>query len=418
MSNQKLLSQEFQWRNMVKDKTFDKFEYLDQPHKIYYGIDGTADSLTIGHLVGLVALLRFAQFGSQVFVVIGGGTTLVGDPSGKNKERPILSIDEINQNVDKIQSQIQNIFRHNDFQLLNNYHWLKDLKFLDFLRDFGKYINVNELLDREFIAQRLSDNSEGISFAEFSYANIQAYDYFWLNQKYQIDLQIGGSDQWGNILSGVNLIKRIKSKTVQAMTLPLLINQKTGVKFGKSEAGAVWLDETKTSVLDFYQFFINVVDEQIDQLLKFYTFYSDDEIKEIIKQHLKDPSKRYGQQILAESVTKLIHGSQKTEAVILVSDILTGKKLLKNLTQPELNLLKKEIKTFNFRQGLSVFDVLIDSGLIKSKTEGKKLLQAGAISLNFEVVKDDILQSNQAINHVMIIRKGKAFKDSVVVIVD
>ncbi len=202
------------------------------------------------------------------------------------------------------------------------------------------------------------------------------------------------------------------------MTEPLLINRKTGQKFGKSESGAIWLDETKTSVMDFYQFFINIVDEQIDELMKFYTFYSDTEIKDIIKQHLKDPSKRYGQQILAESVTKLIHGQQKTEAAILVSDILTGKKLLKNLTQLEINLLKEQIKSFHFSEGLSILDILIKADLIKSKTEGKKLLQAGAISLNFEVIKDDIMRRNQAINHVMIIRKGKAFKDSIVVIVD
>lgn len=418
MSKQKLLSQEFSWRGIVKDKTFDKLEYLDRHHRVYQGFDGTADSLTIGNLFGLITLLRFAQFGHQVFVVIGGGTTLIGDPGGKNKERPVLPIDQISHNIEKIEQQIKNIFQEVNFEFLNNNEWLKDLKFLDFLRDFGKYINVNDLLSRDFVTQRLGDNSEGMSFAEFSYANIQAYDYWWLNNHHQIDLQIGGSDQWGNILSGVNLIKRINSQNVDAMTEPLLINRKTGQKFGKSESGAIWLDETKTSVMDFYQFFINIVDEQIDELMKFYTFYSDTEIKDIIKQHLKDPSKRYGQQILAESVTKLIHGQQKTEAAILVSDILTGKKLLKNLTQLEINLLKEQIKSFHFSEGLSILDILIKADLIKSKTEGKKLLQAGAISLNFEVIKDDIMRRNQAINHVMIIRKGKAFKDSIVVIVD
>ncbi len=418
MSDKKLLSHDFSWRNIIKDKTFDKLEYLDKPHKIYQGFDGTADSLTIGNLVGLITLLRFARFGHKVFVVIGGGTTLIGDPSGKNKERPILSIDQINQNINKIQLQIKNIFDQADFELLNNYQWLKDLKFLDFLRDYGKYINVNDLFNRDFVVDRLNENSDGMSFAEFSYANIQAYDYFWLNQNYQIDLQLGGSDQWGNILSGVNLIKRIKSKTVNGITEPLLINQKTGIKFGKSENGAVWLDETKTSVLDFYQFFINIADEQVDELLRFFTFYSADEIKNIINQHLDDPSKRYGQRILAESVTKLIHGQQKTEAVVLVSDILTGKKLLKNLTDLELNILKTQIKNFKFSQGLSSLDVLIKAGLIKSKTEGKKLLQAGAISLNFKIIKEDLIKQDQAINHVIILRKGKAFKDSVVVIVD
>jgi len=416
MKTNQSLSSEIVWRGLLKDHSFKSVNYLDQPHKIYLGIDGTADSLTIGHLFPLIFLLRLAQYNYQIFLIIGGGTTLIGDPSFKNKERPILPEETIKSNNSKIKAQLKNIFRGYSITILNNFDWLKNVNLLEFLRDFGKFINVNDLLNREFVSQRLSSANETFSYAEFSYSNLQAYDYWYLHNYYQVDLQLGGSDQWSNILSGINLIKRKDSVEVNGLTLPLLINKTTGLKFGKSEKGAIWLDENKTSVFDFYQFFVNLPDDSLEEYFKVLTFLDKPSIDQLLNEHFQHKEQRIGQTKLAEILTNLVHGQEKTKLAQVLTSILTGKKSLAELSLDEQHLLQQSGRTFDQTYSDSVLDYLIEAQLIKSKTEGRQLLQAGAISVNFKAINQDKLDFSQTINHILLIRKGKAYKDSLIII--
>jgi tyrosyl-tRNA synthetase len=254
------LSEELKWRNQVKDTTFSDLEWLDEPKTFYLGVDASADSLTVGHLAILMLVRRLAMAGWKPVMVMGGGTSLVGDPGGKAEERQLKSRDEIQKNIEGVRKQVKVMLKGEEFTMVDNYDWLSTLNYLEFLREVGKHFSMTELMQRDFVTERMGENGPGISYAEFSYSLVQGYDYWHLFKNHGVVLQIGGSDQWGNILSGVALIRKKEGKEVHALSMPLVINKATGVKFGKSEAGAVWLDPARTSIYQFYQFWINVDD--------------------------------------------------------------------------------------------------------------------------------------------------------------
>jgi len=277
------LSEELQWRGFIQDKTYTDIKELDgEPQTFYHGFDASADSQTIGNLAAMMADKVFIRHGWKAILLAGGATSLVGDPGGKDKEREVQTVETITHNVEMAEIQIKKIFGNDGFKLVNNLDWTKNLSVLDFLRDIGKHFSMTNLVQRDYIAKRIGESGSGISFSEFSYTLLQGMDYLHLYDKYQVTLQLGGSDQWGNCLSGVDLIRRARSAEVHALTLPLVINKATGKKFGKSEEGAVWLDDSKTSVFKFYQFWINVDDEGVESYLEVFTELGKTEIEEIM----------------------------------------------------------------------------------------------------------------------------------------
>ncbi len=412
------LSDELIWRGSIKDYTFSDVNFLNKPHKVYHGIDGSADSLTIGNLAALIALLRLLKNGYQVFVLVGGATTMIGDPSDKLEERDLKSVDEIRSNLENISKQINKIFQGDKITIVNNYDWFKDIYYLDFLREVGKFFNLSDLVARDFIKQRIGDDNSGISYAEFSYTLIQGYDYWYLNKTYGVNFQVGGSDQWGNFISGANLIKRKEDKEVHGMTIPLIIDKSTGVKFGKSEAGAIWLDPLKTTPTAFYQFFINSSDDEVEYLLKAYTFLVKNQVEEIMFSHLQKPELRLAQTRLAYEVTTLVHGKKMADSAVKVSDILTNRVDLGEISDADINDIKDSIPTIKVSLNASILDILVQTNLSLSKTEARQLLKAGAISINFKKIDRENLTKEDFIKNILLIKKGKAFKDSILVILN
>ena len=289
------LSEDLQWRGLIKDKTFDDPKWLDTPRTFYLGADCSADSLTIGNLAIFMTARRLNEAGWKTVLLVGGATSLIGDPGGKDAERDLKPREEIERNVAGIKAQVSRLFDGREFELVDNYDWFKDIGYLEFLRDVGKHFSMTELVQREFIASRMGEGGGGISYAEFSYNLIQGYDYWHLYKTRGVELQIGGSDQWGNILSGAPLIRKKEAKEVHAFSMPLVINKTTGKKFGKSEEGAVWLDANRTSPTQMYQFWVNAGDDGVEDYLKTYTMLPKEEIEAIMTQHRERPSERIAQ---------------------------------------------------------------------------------------------------------------------------
>src|ERR1035437_8805378 len=376
------LSEELQWRGMIKDKTFEDTTWLDIPKSFYLGSDVSSDSLTIGNLAIYMSALQLAKHGWKTVLLVGGATSLIGDPGGKDEERELKSVEEIEQNVTKVKAQVERLFANEQFELVNNYEWFKDIKYLEFLRDVGKNFSMTELIQRDFINTRMNDGGSGISYAEFSYSLIQGYDFWQLFKNKEVELQIGGSDQWGNMLSGVLLVRKKEGKEVHALSMPLVVNKSTGKKFGKSEEGAVWLDESKTSVYKFYQFWINCDDEGVESYLKTYTLLNREEIEELITKHRDSPRERFAQKRLAKEVTTLVHGSQKADAVNKVSDVLFGKESFQNLDKEEVDMLKSELPKVDVDNNESLLETLVKSGLATSKSEAIRSIDSGAVYIN------------------------------------
>lgn len=284
-----------------------------QKRALYLGIDPSADSLHIGHLQAMLVLRRFLDDGHSVILVVGGGTGLIGDPSGKSEERPLLEEEEVAKNGEALGAQAKNLFGGKEFRLVNNANWLKKLYLVEFLRDIGKHFSVNAMTQRDSVRERLGGAEEGISYTEFSYMLLQAYDFLHLNKEYGCDLQIGASDQWGNIISGIDLIRRKTGELVYGFTSPLLTNRSTGKKFGKSEGGAVWLDARKTSPFEFYQFWFNVADAEVEDYLLKMTLLPKNEIDTVMAEQQSNPSARVAQKKLASEVTALVHGTDEAQ---------------------------------------------------------------------------------------------------------
>ena len=393
------LSEELQWRGFWNQTTFTDDKLIDSENfTLYLGTDPSADSLHVGHLAVYMMVRHFLERGHKVFLLVGGGTGMIGDMRD-TEERNLLPYEEIEHNKQALKSQVSRIFAGRDFTLVDNADWLADLELLPFLRDIGKNFNMADLVSREFFKARIN-NGKGLSFAEFTYTLLQGYDFWHLFNQYGVNLQIGGSDQWGNLLSGVDLIRKKENTEVYAMTAPLLINKSTGRKFGKSEGGAVWLDENKTSVYKFYQFWLNVDDESAIEYMKIFTMLDRDTIEAIAENHAVNPGARSAQKVLAREVTDIVHGSARRESVERVTEVLFGGGDFKKLSNDDLGALAEEIPCVD--AGIDVIEALVESGAVGSNGEAKRLLKSGAISLNGEK-----LAENKVVNDTSLLKKGK-----------
>ena len=393
------LSEELQWRGFWNQTTFTDDKLIDSENfTLYLGTDPSADSLHVGHLAVYMMVRHFLERGHKVFLLVGGGTGMIGDMRD-TEERNLLPYEEIEHNKQALKSQVSRIFAGRDFTLVDNADWLAELELLPFLRDIGKNFNMADLVSREFFKARIN-NGKGLSFAEFTYTLLQGYDFWHLFNQYGVNLQIGGSDQWGNLLSGVDLIRKKENAEVYAMTAPLLINKSTGRKFGKSEGGAVWLDENKTSVYKFYQFWLNVDDESAIEYMKIFTMLDRDTIEAIAENHAVNPGARSAQKVLAREVTDIVHGSARRESVERVTEVLFGGGDFKKLSDDDLGALAEEIPCVD--TGIDVIEALVESGAVGSNGEAKRLLKSGAISLNGEK-----LAENKVVNDTSLLKKGK-----------
>ena len=393
------LSEELQWRGFWNQTTFTDDKLIDSENfTLYLGTDPSADSLHVGHLAVYMMVRHFLERGHKVFLLVGGGTGMIGDMRD-TEERNLLSYEEIEHNKQALKSQVSRIFAGRDFTLVDNADWLAELELLPFLRDIGKNFNMADLVSREFFRARIN-NGKGLSFAEFTYTLLQGYDFWHLFNQYGVNLQIGGSDQWGNLLSGVDLIRKKENTEVYAMTAPLLINKSTGRKFGKSEGGAVWLDENKTSVYKFYQFWLNVDDESAIEYMKIFTMLDRDTIEAIAENHAVNPGARSAQKVLAREVTDIVHGSARRESVERVTEVLFGGGDFKKLSDDDLGALAEEIPCVD--AGIDVIEALVESGAVGSNGEAKRLLKSGAISLNGKK-----LAENKVVNDASLLKKGK-----------
>lgn len=410
------LSEDLLWRGLMKDRTFDKETWLDEPKTFYLGVDcNSADSMTVGNLAVFMLARRLRAAGWKTVLLVGGATSLVGDPGGKDEERPLKTREEIAHNVAGISAQVKRLFEGEDFTLVDNYDWFKEMGFLEFLRDVGKHYSMTELVQRDFIADRMGEGKAGISYAEFSYTLIQGYDFWHLFKQHDVVLQIGGSDQWGNMLSGVPLIRKKENKEAHALSMPLVVNKVTGKKFGKSEAGAIWLDPVRTTPTQFYQFWINADDMGVEDYLKIYTSLDRAEIEHIMMQHQENPRERIAQRALADAITTLVHGVAETATARTVTEILTGKRSIVEADAAVVAAVRDELQSTTAVVGGSILDALTESGLTTSKSEARRLLVGNAIAINGQKVSRETFEAEDFQNGRLLLRKGKAFKDTALI---
>jgi tyrosyl-tRNA synthetase len=417
------LLQDLHWRGLVADMANrDELERLlapgAAPLTLYVGFDPTADSLHLGHLIGLLILRRFQLAGHRPIAVAGGATGMIGDPSGKSSERNLLSPDILQANIEGIEDQLGRLLDFspglkNQALLLNNADWVRPISVLDFLRDVGKHFSVNAMMAKDSVKSRLAAES-GLSFTEFSYSLLQAYDFLHLNEKHGCILQAGGADQWGNITAGIDLIRRKRDVTACGLTTPLL-TKTDGTKFGKTEGGAVWLSSARTSVYRFYQFLIQVEDAQVIQLLKFFTFLSQEEIPSLAAQHSANPHLREAHKKLALELTRLVHGADATADAVRASEILFGGSL-EGITEAQFDEVIAEVPNSTLSRSLlgqpegALIDILIAAGLSPSKGQARKDIEAGGINVNNVRATDTKLilgPEHLLFGKFVLLRKGK-----------
>ena len=394
------LAHELSWRGFVNQSTFASTEDINTPRTLYWGVDPSADSMQIGNLAAAMMIRHFIDHGHKVILLVGGATGMIGDPDGKKQERDLKTLDEIARNKAAIAEQYKTIFAGKEFEIVDNYDWFSSLNYLDFLRNVGKHVSMTQMLDREFVKSRIGEGGQGISYAEFSYSLIQGYDFLHLYREKGATLQLGGADQWGNMIAGVQLIRRLEAGEAHVFSTPLVVNKQTGIKFGKSEGGAVWLDPNKTSPYKFYQFWLNVDDETSEDLIKIYTLLDKDTVESLIEQHRANPSSRILQKMLAKEVTELVHGSERLESVMRVTDVLFGRAEFESLTDADVGVLASEIPVAS--RGITIFEALVSSGAVSSNGEAKRLLASGAISMNGARVDHDTPVTSRAL-----LKKGK-----------
>ena len=421
MKNQFL--KELKWRGLIHDVTPEIEKYLDKRNAYaYIGFDPTSNSFHIGNLVQLIILIHFKKYGYNPIALIGGATGMIGDPSGKSKERVLLDSDTIKENVISLKKQLNKFFlatnkTKSDCLVLNNLSWIDKFSFIEFCRDIGKHISVNYMMSKDSVKNRIkSDSNSGMSFTEFTYQLFQAFDFFYLSKKFNCLLQIGGSDQWGNITTGIELIRRKSGVNAHALTCPL-ITKSDGKKFGKTESGNIWLDKNKTSTYKFYQYWLNISDEDAFNYIKIFTFLEKDLIENLIANHKKDPHLRIVQKKLAEEVTIMVHSQEELDNAKLASKILFG-----SSTFEDLKKIKKEffIEIFNgvpqfeisldkVSSGLKIIEALtLNSIFLKSNAEARRLLVQNSISINKNKVDQNyIISDKDIVNDCILIQKGK-----------
>ncbi len=397
--------EELKWRGLVKDVAGENIEDLINNKSVtfYWGTDPTADSLHLGHYSSLVTAKRLMKMGHKPILLCGGATGRIGDPR-PTAEREIISIDTLNQNIIGIKNQIDKLFE-GKATLVNNYDWFKGYEFLDFLRDIGKYINVNYMLDKDIIKRRLET---GITYAEFSYTLIQGYDFLHMYKNMGCIMQVEGSDQWGNITTGIELIKKILNKEAYGFTMPLILDS-TGKKFGKSEGNALWLDINKTSSYEMYQYLINTDDALVEHYLKVFTFLEKEEIESLMESHNKAPHLRVAQKMLAKCIITDIHGEQEFNKALKISEALFTDEI-KNLKADDIISNFKDVPNFKFDGKTSLIDILINNNICVSKREAREFLNAGAISINNNKCSDEfmIIDETYAIDgKIILLKKGK-----------
>ena len=394
------LSEELQWRGLIHQTTFKDIKDLDkQKRTFYHGFDASADSQTIGNLAAMIVDGIFIKHGYRALILAGGATSLIGDPGGKLSERGAQAEERIATNIRSAQDELKRIYGDKKFKLVNNIDWTKDLKVLDFLRDIGKNFGISDLIKKDFIASRIGEGNSGISYAEFSYTLLQGMDYLHLFDNEEATLQIGGSDQWGNCISGVGLIRRVRSQEVHALSHILVVNKTTGRKFGKSEEGAIWLDAKKTSVFQFYQFWLNLDDEGIGDYIKIYTEIMPEKFDKLMADFEADKGSRKAQKYLAYEVTKLVHGEDKAKSAYRVTEVQFGSTDVSELSVTELEMLAREIPTT--KAGV-LSDVLVMSKTASSNNDARRLISAGAISINGEKVS-----KSTDVQSPTLVKKGK-----------
>lgn len=406
------LADELKARGLVEHSSAEPEKVFAAPRTVYIGVDPTADSLHVGHLAWVLLMRRLGDAGYKLIFLVGGGTGMIGDPKEKG-ERVMLDEKTVAANTRALQRQLKDLLGRISFRMVDNAEWLVKERLLPFLRDVGKYFTVNDLIKREIIAKRLATPDESISFTEFTYALLQGFDYFTLNQKYGVDLQIGGSDQWTNVLSGVDLIRKRLGKEVYAFAFPL-VTDASGKKFGKSEGNAVWLDPKKTSPFRFYQFWINLPDEGIEKYLKVYTFLPLQEIDALMELHKRNPGERQAQETLARLVTELVHGPAATAQAAAASDALFGDTLFHELSRDALAVALAEAPSVTLAKhdvadGSSLAEALVAGGLASSKSDARRLIAGKAVSLSGQIVTDpDVkLYPGDLSSGYALVRKGK-----------
>jgi tyrosyl-tRNA synthetase len=395
------LSEELQWRGFVNQTTFKDLSALDkQSISFYFGVDPTADSMQIGNLAAAMMVRHFIDHGHKAYLLVGGATGMIGDPDGKKDERNLLTLEDIAYNKSAIAKQYQTVFSGKDFNVVDNYDWFKDINYLDFLRMVGKNVPLSQMLGRDFVQSRIGEDGSGISYAEFSYSLIQGYDFVHLFREFGVTLQLCGADQWGNSIAGVDLIRRLEGKEAHVYSTPLIINKTTGIKFGKSEGGAVWLDSKKTSVYSFYQFWLNLDDASVPDLLKVYTLLDKAEIERLENEITSNPGARIAQKALAHEVTTIVHGAERTASVERVTSVLFAGEAFASLSDEDIAVLANEIVTTSV--GQTIIQILVDTDIAKGTGEARRLLEGGAISVNGGKVLAD-----QKIDATSLVKKGK-----------
>ncbi|MGA2683797.1 MAG: tyrosine--tRNA ligase [Verrucomicrobiota bacterium] len=384
--------EELKWCGLVADCTdaAELAKRIASPVTLYCGFDPTADSLHVGNLVPLLALRRFQLIGHHPIAVAGGATGSIGDPSGKTQERQLLTKEVLERNIASVKEQLKRLLdfetKTNPARLVDNASWTANVSFLDFLRDIGKHFSVNQMVAKESIRARMEDREVGISYTEFSYMLLQAFDFLVLYEQHGCELQIGGSDQWGNITAGIDLIRKKLGKPAYGLTLPLITNA-DGTKFGKTEAGAVWLDPKRTSVYRFYQFWINTDDRDVIRYLKYFTFLSKDEIEALEKKHAENPGARASHIELALQVTTMIHGAKAATSASVASTVLFGGPVEK-ASEDFFNHLIGEVPTKEIEKskldgpGISLVELLVHAGLCSSKGQARKDIEGGGVYVN------------------------------------
>ncbi len=393
------LAEELQWRGFVNQTTLPDLSDINEPRTFYWGVDPSADSMTIGNLAPAMMIRHMINHGHKAILLVGGATGMIGDPDGKKQERGLKTLDEIEHNKRLIAEQYKMVFDGQNFEIVDNYDWFKNMNYLDFLRDIGKHASMTQMLDRDFVQNRIGEGGDGISYAEFSYSLIQGYDFLHLFRTKGATLQVAGADQWGNSISGVQLIRRIEGGDAHVFTAPLIVNKQTGVKFGKSEGGAVWLDPAKTSPYQFYQFWLNVDDQTAEDLIKIYTLLEKDIVDELIAQHRTERGLRMLQKRLAGEVTQLVHGPERSASVQKVTEVLFGGRQFSELNDQDIDELSSEITTAT---GTSVVAALVEAGLASGMGDARRLVEAGAVSVNGSKIDTD-----QPISGRTLIKKGK-----------